>query len=91
MSEYVDDLAATSIVEVTWKDHVIYTNPSWRDVTDELKPAIIKSVGYVLRYNDDGIELAETLDAENPIGGNHRVILKNCITDIKVLNGTTKV
>lgn len=85
MAEYVDDLAATSIVEVTWMDHVIYTNPSWREATDELKPAIIKSVGYVLRDKEDCIELVETLDVEHPISGNHRVILRNCITDIKVL------
>ena len=86
--DYIDDCANTSIVEVVWQDHVIYSTPNWRDVTDELKPATIKSVGYVVRDMPEYLELVETIDVEQPIAGNHRVILKSTISSIKVLHGT---
>lgn len=85
MSDYQEALAKTSVVQVTWLDHVIFSSASWRDAADELKPATIKSVGFVVRNNKEYIELAETLDTESPISGNHRVILRSCISDIKVL------
>jgi len=87
MPEYKDEVKDISIVEVLWKDHVIYANPSWRSVEDKLEAATVKTVGYVVRDNGDSLDLVETLDTNEPISGNHRVILKSCILDIKVLNG----
>lgn len=86
-NEYKEDLDKTSIIEVVWKDHTVFSEPSWRNVLEELKPALIRSVGYVLRDTDEYFELAETVDSESPISGNHRVILKNTVEKVRVLNG----
>lgn len=75
------------IVQVWWKDH--YTNTEWTAIKDMSNaPEMCLTVGYLVRDADDHVLIASTVDPNDPMAGtmgNTWYILRNCITDIKVL------
>ena len=77
------------IVEVHWEDHHDEIDEEgrhgWAKPTpiEELKPLIIKTVGYLVGQNDEMVEIARgyisEADAHDPIDCPMRVIRKNIV------------
>lgn len=76
------------LLVVTWIDSVTLGRGGWQRSEDvaEVEPALIESVGWVLRETSVALTLAATWDDDSPphVEG-HMVIPKGCIVRKRIL------
>ena len=77
------------LVHVEWKDHCM--RGSWADDVDDFhKPSHVQTVGWIVKEDDEGITVAQSINGGdyNPSDepGNLIYILKSCITKRRALN-----
>ncbi len=73
-------------VRITWLDITSQTDP-WIDIDDamEMKPAIMISVGWIVKENIDFVTLASTVDTEEELVGDVNCIPRPTIMNIEPL------
>lgn len=74
-------------VLVEWLDHVGH-GAAWVEIAalgDMDKAAVFSTVGFLLQIEKDRIVLGSTLDSTHTISGDITVLVRSCITKIKVL------
>ena len=78
-------------VKITWLDITSQTDP-WIDIDDamEMKPAIMISVGWIVKDNIDFVTLASTVDTEEELVGDVNCIPRSTIMSIEVLHPEKK-
>jgi hypothetical protein len=76
------------LVHVEWKDHCMLGN--WADDVDAFhSPARVHTVGWILKEDDEGLTIAQSInggdDDPNRNPGNLIYLLKSCIVKRTVL------
>ncbi len=73
------------LIKVSWEDH--YSVAGWQKNVSRTDPVIVTSVGYVMAETPKMLVLAQSWTGEDfdYSSGNHKGIIKSCITARKTL------
>jgi len=80
------------LVYIEWLDHCSFTDNDWKDIDefDDVKPQLIKTVGWILKEDDKMIIVVSTKHEKEFDGFDDKYtgdmcIIKGCIQKMKVL------
>lgn len=67
-------------VEIHWLDHCSYSDQGWYhpETYNDLKPTVIKTVGYLLKETDDYVLVGLSVGKQRQVSGVF-CIIKKCI------------
>ena len=71
------------LIMVDWLDHT--ADARWVDDIDDCKSEICRSIGWLIKEDEENIKVANAISRESGLGG-IQVVLKNCVLDMWEIN-----
>lgn len=67
------------LIMVDWLDHT--ADASWSENIDEHNPELCRSVGWLIKEDDDTLKIANAISKDSGLGG-IQVVLKSCVMEV---------